>query len=104
MILLTSLKPHLHGFHCFKAAQAKHPDDYLAGLESIDLKEIDTAFNELENVNVKEASCNVDSAEGLEGEIYNFDKLNHIDVYVAPCSLEEDVSVICTYNRHNYII
>ena len=51
-----------------------------------------------------EASCNVDTAEVLEGEIYNFDELNHIDVGVAPCSLKEDVSVIFTYNRHNYII
>jgi len=94
----------LHGFHWFKAAQAKHLDDYPAGLESINLKEIDTSFDEFGKEKVKDASCNVDSAEVLEGEIYNFDELNHIDVSVAPCSLKEDVSVICTYNRHNYII
>lgn len=75
------------------ATQAKYPDDYLTGLESIDLKEIDTAFNELEKEKVKEASCNVDCAEVLKGEIYNFDELNHIDVGVAPCALE-DVSAL----------
>jgi hypothetical protein len=51
------------------AAQAEHPDDYLAGPESIDLDEIDAAFDELKKEKAKEASSDVDGAEVLEGEI-----------------------------------
>ena len=37
----------------------------------------------------------VDDAEILEGEVYNFDEMHHIDKGLAPHALEEDVTILC---------
>jgi hypothetical protein len=67
------------------ATEVEHPDDYLAGPESIDLDEIDAAFDELEKE--KAASHGVVDADGkevLEGDIYSFAELDRIDEGLAP--------------------
>ena len=74
-----------------QAEHDEHLDDYLAGPELIDIDEINTAFNELEKV--MEVSHDVD-AEVLEGEIYNFNQLDCIDMGVIPHALKGDVSAM----------
>ena len=76
------------------AAHAEHPDDYLAGPESISVDEIDTAFDELEKEKVAAPHNDVDGGEVLEGEIYNFAELDRIDEGLAPRAFEEDVSTL----------
>jgi len=75
-------------------AHAEHPDDYLAGPESISVDEIDAAFDELEKEKVAALHDDVDGGEVLEGEIYNFAELDQIDGGLAPHAFEEDVSTL----------
>ena len=76
--------------------EAEHPNDLLAGPETIDLDEIDAAFDELEKeiATQKAADNDVDGAEVLEGSVYSFEELDRIDGGLAPRAFEDDVNIM----------
>jgi len=70
--------------------EARHPDDYFTGQESISLEEIDEAFNELEKEKQASQPHDVDGAEVLEGQVYAFQELDCIiDEGCAPHAVED---------------
>jgi hypothetical protein len=74
--------------------EAEHLDDFLAGPESIGLDEIDEVFDALEKEKQASQAHDVDGAEVLQGGVYNFEELDHIDEGHAPHAVDEDVTML----------
>ena len=76
------------------APQTQNINDDLAGPESISLDEIDEAFALLECE--KEAMERVpgDGNEVLEGQVYDFAELEHVDQGLTPKSVDDEIIVV----------
>ncbi|KIK44650.1 hypothetical protein CY34DRAFT_784253 [Suillus luteus UH-Slu-Lm8-n1] len=83
------------------AAQTQNIDDNLAGPESISLDEIDTAFAQLECKKDVIEREPVDGNEVLEGQVYDFVALEHVDHGIEHTSRNDgqwDVDVLMSSN------
>jgi hypothetical protein len=82
------------------AAQTQNIDDNLTGPESISLNEIDAAFAQLECKKDAIEWEPVDGNEVLEGQVYDFVALEHVDQGLAPKSVDDDIMVV-EHTSHN---
>ena len=65
-----------------------------AGPESISLDEIDAAFALLEREKEAMEQEPVDGNEVLEGQVYDFAELEHIDRGLPPKSVDDEIMVV----------
>ncbi|KAG2159289.1 uncharacterized protein EDB93DRAFT_278239 [Suillus bovinus] len=80
------------------APQTQNVDDDLAGPESISLDEIDAAFALLERDAMEQEP--VDGNEVLEGRVYDFVELEHVDQGLAPKSVDDEI-ILVDHTSHN---
>ncbi|KAG1857413.1 hypothetical protein F4604DRAFT_1906481 [Suillus subluteus] len=76
------------------ATQTQNIDDDLAGPESISLDEIDVAFALLEHEKEVMEQVLDDGNEVLEGQVYDFAELEHVDQGLLPKSVDDEVIVV----------
>ncbi|KAG1826901.1 uncharacterized protein BJ212DRAFT_1309153 [Suillus subaureus] len=69
-------------------------DDDLAGSESISLDEIDAAFALLEHEKEAMERALDDGNEVLEGQVYGFAELKHVDRGLLPKSVDDEIMVV----------
>ncbi|KAG2741395.1 hypothetical protein P692DRAFT_201857503 [Suillus brevipes Sb2] len=83
-----------------RGEKTQNIDDNLAGPESISLDDIDAAFALLEcEKNAIEREL-VDGNEVLEGQVYDFAALEHVDQGLAPKSVDDEIMVV-EHTSHN---
>ncbi|KAG1879846.1 hypothetical protein F4604DRAFT_1954190 [Suillus subluteus] len=76
------------------APQTQNIDDDFAGPESISLDEIDAAFALLEHEKEVMERVLDDGNEVLEGQVYDFAELEHVDRGLLPKSVDDEVIVV----------
>ncbi|KIO06269.1 hypothetical protein M404DRAFT_138850 [Pisolithus tinctorius Marx 270] len=82
------------------AANTHDPDDYLAGPESITDEELVEAFVELEHEKAEACMSDVDQLDDgalsrvLDGGLYAWDELDHVDKGLAPRGFREEVTAL----------
>ncbi|KAH7925705.1 hypothetical protein BV22DRAFT_1010684, partial [Leucogyrophana mollusca] len=78
------------------APESDATNDYLAGPESITEEELMEAFDELdrEKVNASATVTEVDGHEVLEGKVYDWKELEHVDEGTVPAGFNENIGVL----------
>jgi hypothetical protein len=83
------------------APQTQNVDDVLVGPESISLDEISATFTLLEHEKEAMEQEPVHRNEVLEGKVYNFAELEHVDEGLAPKSIDDEIIMVVDHTSHD---